>query len=350
MRDPQVMRALVIEQPGPRGALALRADVQVPALYRKAARVRVAAAGVNRADVLQRKGLYPAPAGEAAADVPGLEFSGWVDAVDEACTRVVEGDQVMGIVPGGAQAEFVVIHEDELLPMPRGLGFVEAAAIPEAFVTAFDALSLQAKLCAGEAALITAAGSGVGIAALQWARAIGARTFGTSRTQEKLDRAQAGWGLQHPLRLPAADVAHQVEALISAVQAQTANAGLDVILDFMGGKLLDAHLRLLGQRGRLVTLGLLQGAHGSLDLGLVMRKRLRLMGSTLRARPHAERVALLEAFCKRALPMFLAEGGRAAPLRPCVDQALPFSEAAAAYARIERGDTFGKLVLTWEVR
>jgi NADPH:quinone reductase-like Zn-dependent oxidoreductase len=340
------MRALVIEEAGPEGRVVLRGGVQVAPLYRRAVRVQVVAAGVNRADVLQRRGLYPAPAG-APPDIPGLEFAGWVEAVAEGCARAQVGDRVMGIVPGGAQAEFLVIHEDELLPIPSHLSFEEAAALPEALATAFDALDLQAGLRAGESVLVTAAGSGVGVAALQLARLAGAQTIGTSRTLDKLERAQAGWGLQHPLRAPNPNTPEELEALIAQVMALTEGRGVDVVLDFMGGRMLDAHTRLLAPGGRLVTLGLLQGARGQLDLSVVMAKRLRLMGSTLRSRPHAERVRLLDALRARALYALRRQGHQPAPLRPCLDQVLPFDDAAAAYARIEQGDTFGKLVLSW---
>lgn len=334
------MRAVVVSGAGGVEVLSV-AQVAVPEVYRGAARVRVAAAGLNRADILQRRGFYPAPQG-APRDILGLEFAGVVEACDAACVRVRPGDRVMGIVAGGAQAEYVVIHEDELILVPDHLSLADAAAIPEAFLTAFDALTLQADVRAGESVLISAVGSGVGLAALQLAKRAGALTIGTSRTATKLALAQSKYGLDHAF-LSSSDA-----DLPAFVRSCTQGRGVDVVLDFLGGgSALASHLASLSPGGRMVTLGLLAGAKAELDLGLVMRKRLRLTGSTLRSRTHTEKVLLIRAF-ERMCALAFAPPPRGS-LWPCVDAVVGPDDIREAHTRLERDGTFGKLVLVWEL-
>ncbi|HEX5009440.1 MAG TPA: NAD(P)H-quinone oxidoreductase [Planctomycetota bacterium] len=306
--------------------------------------VEVAACGVNRADILQRQGHYPAPP-DVPPDVPGLEYAGTIaevgaDAVGPLGQRWRAGERVMGLVGGGALSSLLLAPADQALPVPERLSLEQAAATPEAFLTAWDALVLQARLRAGEVVLVHAAGSGVGTAALQLARARGATVAGTSRTAEKLERCRA-LGLQHALTVARADrqtPARFAEALLAATGGRPA----DVILDVVGAAYLDENLRALAPRGRMVCLGLLGGATATLPLGRLLERRAHLMGSTLRNRPDEEKAALASAFCAQVLPA-LADGR----LAPVVDAVLPVSEVRAAHERVERGEVFGKLVLRW---
>jgi putative PIG3 family NAD(P)H quinone oxidoreductase len=325
------MRAIVIDGKGGTDVLSVR-DVPEPSAGPGQVLVRVRAAGVNRADVLQRRGFYPAPAG-APASIPGLEYAGEVAAVGPGAGRLGVGDRVMGIVAGGAQAELLVVHEREAVRIPDALSFEDAAAVPEVFMTAWDAAFLQAGLCAGEILLVPAVGSGVGTAALQLAKAAGARVIGTSRTPWKLDKARE-LGL---------DVALDGSApgLADAIRRATGGAGVDVVLDLLGGPALPVHLRALRQGGTLVCVGLLAGAVAELPLGVLLASRLRVLGTVLRSRPLEEKIALARDFERHVVP--LLEAGRVAPV---VAGVLPLADVATAHARMEADDTFGSLVLT----
>lgn len=299
--------------------------------------VEIAAAGVNRADLLQRRGLYPAPAG-VPSDVPGLEFSGRVVERGPGANLWADGAAVMGITGGGAMARRIVVHERELLPVPAGVALVDAAAIPEAFLTAWDAIVLQAKLVEGEAVLIHAVASGVGTAAVQLARAVGARPLGTTRTAAKIDRVV---GLELGLGRGEAVVA-EGGRFAAAVQGLTGGAGAAVILDCVGAAYFEENLRALASRGRLVLLGTLGGATGPAPLGLLLGKRATVIGTVLRARPIEEKIALARAATARLVPLF--ERGA---LRPVIDAVLPMAACAEAHARVERDDNVGKVVLAW---
>jgi NADPH2:quinone reductase len=295
--------------------------------------VEVAAAGLNRADTLQRRGMYPAPPG-APPDVPGLEYAGTVAALGPGVTATRLGDRVMGIVSGGGMATRVVVHEREIVPVPECLTLEQAAAVPEVFFTAYDALFLQGKLALGETVLVHAVGSGVGTAALQLAHTAGARVIGTSRTQDKLDRCRE-LGLVHGVLAEGARF-HQ------AVHEHTGGAGAALVLDVVGAAYLEENVRALAVRGRMVMLGLMGGMAGSLPLGLLLNKRLTVTGSVLRARPLEEKAALAQEFAARVVPLF-ARG----QLAPVVGEVLPMSEIAAAHERMEKNETFGKIVLRW---
>src|SRR5690606_34618938 len=326
------MRAIVISRPGGPEVLEVR-DVPEPEPAAGQIRVRVYVVGVNRADLLQRRGRYPAPPG-APSDIPGLEYAGIVDALGPGVARWREGDRVMGIVGGGAYAEYVVVHEDEAVPVPERLSLEEAAAVPEAFITAHDALFTQAGLTAGEAVLIHAVGSGVGTAALQLAREAGARTLGTSRSAWKLERASS-LGLETAIDASHADFAR-------GARDATGGRGVDVVLDLVGGAYLEGTLQALARRGRMIVVGLVAGRSATLDLGLLLSKRLSLRGTVLRSRSLAEKVDAARAFARDVLP--LLESGR---VRPIVDEVLPAWEAKRAHRRLETNETYGKLVLTW---
>ena len=298
-------------------------------------RVAIAAAGLNRADVLQRRGFYPAPPG-AAANVPGLEYAGTVEAVGEGVRSVAVGARVMGIVAGGGMASHTVVHERELVRVPEGLSLEDAAAIPEVFMTAYDALFTNARLALGETVLLHACGSGIGTAALQLARATGVRALGTSRTEDKLERCVA-------LGLARDDGFHVHDKRFAArVLERTAGRGADVILDTVGAAYLGENLQALAPRGRLVVIGLMGGAVGELPLGALLAKRASVSGSVLRSRALEEKAELAQSFARSVVPLF--ERGA---LRPVIDCVLPMSDIAEAHRRMERDQTFGKIVLRW---
>jgi putative PIG3 family NAD(P)H quinone oxidoreductase len=324
------VKAVVISEPGGPEVLSVR-DVATPEPGRGEIRVRVIAAGVNRADLLQRRGAYPAPPGWPA-DVPGLEYAGTAEALGSGVTEWSVGARVMGIVGGGGYAEYVVVHEREAIPIPGALSFEQAAAVPEAFITAHDALFTQAGLVIGERVLIHAVGSGVGTAALQLAKAAGASVLGTSRTPGKLKRA-AELGLDVGIDTSREDFA-------DVVASRTAGEGVDVVLDLVGGPYADGNLRALARRGRWVVVGLTAGRRAEIDLGALLAKRLRVLGTSLRARPLEEKIDAAQRFRAHVLPL-LASGR----VRPVVDGVYPLETAAEAHRLMERNATFGKLVL-----
>lgn len=299
--------------------------------------VRVAAAGLNRADVIQRRGGYPAPPGWPA-DVPGLEYAGTVEAVGREVTRWRAGDRVMGLVGGGAHAELLAVAQDEALPVPEPLELDAAAAIPEAFLTAFDALLVRGRVRAGERVLVHAVGSGVGTAAVQLVRWIGATSVGTSRSPDKLTRARA-LGMDLGVDTSTGGFAAALDRPV------------DVILDVLGGGAFAENLSALAPRGRLVLLGTLQGGVArEVELARILRSRLEVIGSVMRARGAEERVALARDFGTRALPLFTAGDGRAPVLRPVVGAVYPMEEIATAHREMEANAVFGKIVLTWSGR
>ncbi len=330
------MRAVVIAAHGGVEALEVR-EVERPRAVADRVRVRVRAAGLNRADLLQRRGHYPAPPG-APADIPGLEFAGEVDETGEEVRAWRAGQRVFGITAGGAQAEYVVVPENHLAEIPTGLGFEEAAAVPEVFITAHDALFTQAHLKTGESVLVHAAGSGVGTAAVQLARAAGAAAvYGTARTAEKLERARA-FGLDE-----GAAVGDDPRAFAEAVRVWTKGQGVNVVLDLVGASYLDANLDALARRGRMMIVGTLGGASAALDFRKVMSKRLKVVGTVLRARTAEEKAAAIRLFAAEVVPLFAR--GR---LRPVLDTTFPLDDVRAAHTRLESNETFGKIVLRTE--
>jgi NADPH2:quinone reductase len=293
------MRAIVITRPGGPEVLSME-ERPVPEPGPGEVRVRVLASAMNRADLLQRRGAYPAPPG-APADVPGLEYAGEVEAVGEGAGLWAVGNRVMGLVGGGGHAEYVVVHEREAIRIPHDLSVEDAAAIPEAFLTAYDALFPQLDVKMGERVLVHAVGSGVGTAAVQLLRAAGAMVIGTSRTPAKLERA-AGLGME-------VGVDTSREDLAEVVNQATYGSGVHAVLDLVGGKLLEASLRVLAMRGRLIVVGTTGGAKAEVDLGLILRRRLHVLGTVLRTRPLEEKIALAREFSKTVLPL-LSSGRR----------------------------------------
>ena len=323
------MRAIVITKSGGPDVLQLR-EVATPAPGLHQVLIRVRATAVNRADLLQRRGQYPVPP-EAPKDIPGLEYAGVVEACGESALRWSIGDRVMGIVGGGSYADYVVVHEDEALPIPEVLSFDEAAAIPEAFITADDALFSLMQLRGGESVLIHAAASGVDTAAVQLAHVHGAVTIGTSRHAEKLEQIRS-LGLDHAIAASAADFTDAVLRISSR--------GVDGVLDLVGGPYLSANVQCAAPHARIVLVGLTAGRTAELDLSAILRKRLRIIGTVMRARSVAEKIAVARAFALRTLPLF-ASG----QLRPVIDRVLPLERAADAHELLEANATVGKVVL-----
>ncbi|HZS35547.1 MAG TPA: NAD(P)H-quinone oxidoreductase [Polyangia bacterium] len=325
------MRAIVITKPGGPEVLELK-EVATPEPARGEVRVRVHATAVNRADLLQRMGAYPAPP-DAPADIPGMEFAGEIDAVGEAAGEWKLGDRVFGLAGGGTYAEQLVVHARAIARLPERVSFHEGAAVPEAFITAYDAMVTQAGLAAGETVLIHAAGSGVGTAAIQIARAIGARSVGTARTQAKLERAR-------PLGLDAG-VVPEAGRFAQQVIAANGGRGVDVVLELVGGAYVPEDFLCMQTGARLMLVGLLAGARADVDLAMLLRKRLVVRGTTLRARPLEEKILATQVFARSIVPLF-ASGA----LAPIVDRAFPLAEAAAAHAYVASNEGFGKVILT----
>jgi len=355
------MRAITYTAAGGPDVVALDDGLPEPAPGPGQVRVAVRAAGLNRADVIQRKGGYPAPAGWPA-DVPGLEYAGEVDMVGDHTRRWRPGDRIMGLVGGGAHAEKVVVYEDEALPIPTHLSWTEAAAIPEAFLTAWDALVIRGQLTAGETVLIHAVASGVGTAAVQLAKSMGATVIGSSRSAAKLERVRE-LGLDFGIHTSDGGFRDKVQMPVN------------VVLDTLGGPAFADNLALLAPLGRLVLLGFLQGSSvGPLSLEPILRKRLQIIGTVMRARPREERSPLVAAFMRQVLPRFggprsprrsMARPDRTSPavepetpkraepeegllpLAPVVHQVFPFTEIVRAHDAMEQNEPVGKIVLTW---
>jgi putative PIG3 family NAD(P)H quinone oxidoreductase len=324
------MRAIVIREPGGPDVLVAR-DLPDPVPSFGHVRVRVRFAGVNRADLLQRAGSYPAPPG-VPADIPGLEYAGVVDAVGPGVTRFSIGDRVFGLVGGGAYAEQLVVHEREAVRVPDALGADEAAAVPESFVTAYDALVAQARLSPGERVLIHAAGSGVGTAAIQIARALGCFVAGTSRTADKLDRCR-------PLGL-SAGIVPQGNAFAAEVLHATGGGGVDVVLDLVGGAYVPEDIEACALRARILIVGLTAGAKAELNLGAILRKRITLIGTALRARPLEEKIQAAQLLERHLCPWLNTRA-----VRPVIDRAYRLDEAPAAHAYVAGNQSFGKVLL-----
>ncbi len=325
------MRAVVIAGKGGVEALEV-CEVTTPEPGAGQVRVRVRAAGLNRADLMQARGQYPAPAG-SPADIPGLEFAGEIDALGTELTGSWKvGDRVYGIAGGGGLAEAIVSHERMIAPIPENLDDVSAAAVPEVFFTAFDALDAQARLRPGERVLIHAVGGGVGSAAVQIAKAMGCTVLGTSRTASKLE-ACAGLGLDVGIDTTAEDFAEVARRV-------TGGEGVEAVIDTVGAAVWEGNIRSLSRRGRLVLVGLLGGHKVEVNLAHLLAKRIRVVATTLRARPLEEKIAVTQAFARRVNP-WLASG----KVRPVVDREFPLSEVRAAEEYLESNAGIGKVVL-----
>jgi len=328
-----MMRAVLMIGRGEPDVL-VTADVPVPEAGPDRILVEVAASGVNRADLLQRRGRYPVPQGYPE-NILGLEYAGVVVDKGAAVSGIEVGDRVMGITGGGGYARYVAVNAREAIPVPAGIETVAAGALPEVQLTAFDALFRQAGLRPGESVLVHAAGSGVGTAAVQLGRWAGAEVYGTSRTVEKLRRARE-LGLQHGI------AAGGEEGWAEAVLDLTGGRGVNVILDLVGGPYLADNVRCLATGGRIVTVGVTGGRAAELDLRALMGKRGSVTGTVLRARPLEEKAALAQEYARVALPA-VADGR----LAPVVDGVYTPEEAPEAHRRMEANLNFGKLLIVW---
>lgn len=328
------MRAVRITEPGGPEVLSVQ-EVPDPEPGPDEVLVEIRAAALNRADLLQRRGGYPAPPGWPA-DVPGLECAGVVLRAGRNVGTPEEGDRVMALLGGGGYAERVAVHAGMTLPVPPSLDFVEAAAVPEVFFTAYDALFRQGGAGPGDRVLVHGAGGGVGTAALQLARMGGCTVFATASGSklEALDR----------LGLPAdVTVDYRRDDFADVVRRETGGRGVDVILDVVGGPYWDANVASLARRGRLVLVGLLGGRSAEVDLGAVLTRRLTIVGTVLRSRPVGEKLELAREVRDRILPA-LTSGA----LRPIVDRVYPLKEAAEAHRRMGDDRNVGKIVLRVE--
>ncbi len=324
------MRAAVITEPGGPEVFSVREEPDPP-FGPEEALVAVHATALNRADLLQRIGRYPGPPG-TRDDIPGLEAAGTVLAVGDHVSSWRPGDRVMALLGGGGYGSRVAVHERMLMAVPARLDLEQAAAIPEVFLTAYDALVVQCALGAGESVLVHAVGSGVGTAAVQIAAQMGCRVFGTAGSVEKLARArELGLGV---------GVDYHEQDFADVVREETRGRGVDVVLDVVGGEYWASNIASLALRGRMVVVGTLSGARTDLDLGLLMRKRLRVHGTVLRSRPLEEKAALTQDVARHLLPLF--ESGR---LLPVVDRVFPLAEVAEAHRYMESNANFGKVVL-----
>ena len=323
------MRALVIQE----GGRLVVEDRPIPEPGADQVLVRVHGAGLNRADLLQRAGRDPAPPG-APPDIPGLEFAGVVEAVGSAVASPCTGDRVMGIVAGGGQADYLTTAASHCARVPETLDLVEAGGLPEAFITAHDAMVVQGELMAGQRVLVHAVGSGVGTAALQLAQCLGASVAGTSRSKDKLERA-AELGLEHPILAPSG-----FDPAALAAEITAAAGPVDVTVDLLGGPYLGVDIAAAAPKGRIVIVGLIAGRSADLDMGALLSKRLVVRGTVLRSRPAAEKADATHLFEGQVVPLI----GRGA-IRPVIDAVVPLAEAERGYDLVEADRTFGKVVL-----
>lgn len=324
------MRAVVLTAHGGPEVLHIR-DVPDPDFGPDEIRVNVSHTALNRADLLQRMGghLPPQPAPEY--EIPGLEFSGTVEQVGSQVTRWRPGDRVFGLLNGGGYAEKVVTHEAMALPVPDSLSLREAAGVAEVFMTAYDALIHRARMQSGERVLIHAGGSGVGTAAIQLVRAMGATAFTTVGSAEKAEGVR---------QLGAHCIEYKKEDFAAVIADATAGEGVHVVLDFVGSPYLARNMQAATVLGRIVVIGLLGGAQADIDLGLLLRKRMTIVGTALRSRSFAEKLAITNDIAKHVLPL-LADGR----VRPIIDQEFPLSDVAKAHMYMADNRNFGKVLL-----
>ena len=324
------MKAITIPQPGDADALVLD-EVPDPQPQAGEVRVRVAAAGVNRADVMQRMGHYPPPPG--APEYPGLEVSGTVDAVGEGVEGWAVGDEVCALLSGGGYAELVCVPAGQLLPVPAGVSLEDAAALPEVVSTVWSNVFMTANLLPGQTLLVHGGSSGIGTMAIQLAREVGAHVAVTAGSAEKLEACRA-LGAE-------VLVNYREEDFVERVRAATGGAGADVVLDNMGAKYLARNAGVLAPTGRLVVIGLQGGRTAELALGKLLAKRAAVIATSLRARPAAEKATIVAAVREHVWP--LVEAGR---VRPVVHGRYPLADAAAAHRELESSGHVGKILLT----
>lgn len=325
------MRAVYITDFGGPESLKIR-EMPEPSVAPGKIKVRVSHAGVNRADILQRRGLYPGPEGYDPHR-PGLEFAGIVAECGEGVSRFNTGDRVFGITSGEAQAEFVVVDQRLAAVVPEGVSLEAAAAVPEAYVTAHDALVTQAGLSEGENVLIHAAASGVGIAACQIAKARGAKVIATSRTAEKLDELSAFY--DHTI------IPESGPIFAERVMELTGGSGVDVVLDLVGGAYFPENLKSLAAKGRMILVGLTAGRKAEFDMGLALAKRLTIRGTVLRSRSVEEKGEAMAAFARDVVP------GLGREYTPIIDKVFPVESVREAHELVESNKNIGKVILSF---
>jgi len=330
MSHAATMRAVAISEPGGPEVLTIE-DRPIPVVGEGELLVAVAAAGVNRPDVMQRKGQYPPPPG--ASDIPGLEISGLVARVGEGVTRFQEGDEVIALVTGGGYAEYCVTPEATTLPLPEPLTLVEAAGIPETTFTVWHNVFERGGLRPGEWLLIHGGSSGIGTTAIQLAKAFGAFVVATAGSDEKCDA----------IRRLGADVAINYKStdFVEALLEGTRNHGADVIVDMVGGGYLARNVAAAAPEGRIVQISTLAGPKAEIDLRQIMQKRLTLTGSTLRNRPVAFKAELARALEETVWPVV-----RQGRYKPVIDRIFPLEDVVEAHQRIDSGEHIGKIILT----
>jgi len=327
---PKEMRAVEIAQPGGPEMLRL-VQRPVPVPKPNEVLIKVAAAGVNRPDVLQRRGNYPVP--PDASDLPGLEVAGEIVAAGPSVTALKPGDKVCALVHGGGYAEYCVAPEVTALPVPKGWSLVEAASLPETFFTVWANVYDRARLAPGESLLVQGGTSGIGVSAIQMAKATGNRVFATAGSDEKC-AACVRLGADQAINYKTQDFAAEIKAA-------TGGKGVDVILDMVGGDYVPKELKILADDGRLVFIAFLRGHKAELDINEVMRRRLTLSGSTLRPRPVEFKGALARSLREKIWP--LIDSGR---IRPVIYKTFALAEAAEAHRLMESSQHIGKIVLT----
>jgi NADPH2:quinone reductase len=322
------MRAVVLDEHGDIDVLVIR-EVPDPVPGPEEVLVDVVSTALNRADLLQRMGFYPGPPAEF--EIPGMEFAGTVAAVGDRVLDTKVGDQVMGIVGGGAYAQRLVTHERLLLAVPESVDLANAAAIPEVFITAFDALVVQGGLTSGRTALVHAGASGVGTAAIQIARAIGASVIVTASTSKVDACSDLGADLA---------VDYRTNDFVDAVAEFTGGAGVDVILDVIGGDYINRNIRAIATDGRIIQVGVMDTGTAEVNVSALLPKRASLIGTTLRGRPIERKIAITRRFAAEMLPLF--DSGR---LRPVIDSHFPFDQIAAAHQHMQANANVGKIVI-----
>lgn len=323
---PSSMRVVEIERPGGPEVLRL-AERPVPEPKDREVLVKVAAAGVNRPDALQRRGAYPPPPG--ASDLPGLEISGTVVKTGARAREHRPGERVCALLPGGGYAEYAVVDEGSCLPAPRGFSFEEAAAIPETFFTVWTNVFEDGALRGGETLLVHGGSSGIGVTAIKLAKAFDTTVIATASSTEKL-KAILDLGADHAFNYAEDKWEEEIEKL----------GGADVVLDMAGGDFVMRNLEALNPGGRHVSIAMLRGAIAEINIFTIMRKRLRLTGSTLRSRDNGEKARIAFALREHVWPLF--ERGE---IRPRIDTVFPLEAAAKAHALMESGSHIGKIVL-----
>ncbi|SBT90144.1 putative NAD(P)H quinone oxidoreductase, PIG3 family [Streptomyces sp. DI166] len=323
------MHAITIDEPGGPEAL-VWAEVPDPVPGEGEVLIEVAASAVNRADLLQRQGFYDPPPG--ASPYPGLECSGRIGAVGPGVSGWAVGDEVCALLGGGGYAEKVVVPVGQVLPVPKGVGLVQAAALPEVVCTVWSNVFMVAHLRPGETLLVHGGSSGIGTMAIQLAKAVGAKVAVTAGTRQKLDRcAELGADIL---------INYREQDFVEEIAKATDGAGADVILDNMGAKYLDRNVRALAVNGRLAVIGLQGGVKGELNIGALLSKRAAISATSLRARPLAEKTAIVAAVREHVWP--LLDGGH---VRPVVDREIPMSDAAAAHRVVAESTHIGKVLL-----